>query len=113
MMYIILLILLIISIISLFIIKRKYKKEILNLSYEKINEIAKDKITEIDNKYLKKNLNSYLLVIVGLFIISVLKIIPVIGAFVSLFSLLFLDQNFTKKDCFSLLTVYYLGILQM
>lgn len=45
--------------------------------------------TELDNKYLKKNLNSYLLVIVGLFIISVLKIIPVIGAFVSLFSLLF------------------------
>lgn len=51
MMYIILLILLIISIISLFIIKRKYKKEILNLSYEKINEIAKDKIIELDNKY--------------------------------------------------------------
>ena len=38
---------------------------------------------------MKKNLNSYLLVIVGLFIISVLKIIPIIGAFVSLFSLLF------------------------
>ena len=51
MMYIILLILLIISIISLFKIKRKYKKEILNLSYEKMNEIAKDKITELDNKY--------------------------------------------------------------
>lgn len=41
----------------------------------------------LDKKYLKKNMNSYMLVIIGLFIIYVLKIIPIIGSLISFVSL--------------------------
>lgn len=44
---------------------------------------------KLDKKYFKKNMNSYILMIVGLFIIYVLSYIPYIGGFVSLLSLLF------------------------
>jgi len=44
--------------------------------------------TELDKRYLKKNMNSYTLMILGLLILKVLTLIPIIGAFVSLFSLL-------------------------
>jgi len=43
---------------------------------------------ELDKRYLKKNLNSYLLVIIGILIIKVLSIVPILGELVSLFSLL-------------------------
>lgn len=42
----------------------------------------------IDKKYLNKKLNSYILVILGLFIVRVLSIIPIIGVFVSCIILL-------------------------
>lgn len=42
----------------------------------------------LDKKYFKKNMNSYLLIIIGLFIIYVVKLIPVIGGLVSFISLL-------------------------
>ena len=44
---------------------------------------------KLDKKYFKKNMNSYILMIVGLFIIYVLSYIPYIGGFVSFLSLLF------------------------
>ena len=44
---------------------------------------------KLDKKYFKKNMNSYILMIVGLFIIYVLSYIPYIGGIVSLLSLLF------------------------
>lgn len=44
---------------------------------------------KLDKKYFKKNMNNYILMIVGLFIIYVLSYIPYIGGFVSLLSLLF------------------------
>lgn len=44
---------------------------------------------KLDKKYFKKNMNSYILMIVGLFIIYVLSYIPYIGGFISLLSLLF------------------------
>ena len=44
---------------------------------------------KLDKKYFKKNMNSYILMIVGLFIIYALSYIPYIGGFVSLLSLLF------------------------
>lgn len=42
----------------------------------------------IDKKYLKKNINIYTLVIIGLFIIKVLSIVPLIGGIISFLSLL-------------------------
>ena len=42
----------------------------------------------IDKKWLNKKLNSYILVILGLFIIRVLSIVPIIGGFISFVSLL-------------------------
>lgn len=42
----------------------------------------------LDKKYFKKNMNSYLLMIIGLFIIKVISIIPIIGGIVSFLSLL-------------------------
>lgn len=44
---------------------------------------------KLDKKYFKKNMNSYILMMVGLFIIYVLSYIPYIGGIVSLLSLLF------------------------
>lgn len=44
---------------------------------------------QLDKKCLKKNLNSYLLVIIGLFIIKVIEIIPIIGGIASFLSLIF------------------------
>lgn len=47
-------------------------------------------ITKIlDEKLFKKNMNSYLLMIIGLFIIYVLSAIPYIGGFISFISLIF------------------------
>ncbi len=43
----------------------------------------------IDKKYLKKNMNSYLLMIIGLLIIYVVSIIPIIGSLLSFISLIF------------------------
>jgi len=43
----------------------------------------------IDKKYLKKNLNNYILIIFGLFILRILGIIPLIGGFITFISLLF------------------------
>lgn len=42
----------------------------------------------LDKKYFKKNMNSYLLVIIGIFIIHVISIIPYIGGIVSFLSIL-------------------------
>lgn len=42
----------------------------------------------LDELYFKKNLNSYLLVIIGLVIISVLSIIPVLGSFIAFISMI-------------------------
>lgn len=42
----------------------------------------------LDKKYFKKNMNSYALVIVGLFILYILGIIPVIGSLISFLSIL-------------------------
>ena len=42
----------------------------------------------LDKKYIKKKMNSYLLMILGLFVIQVASIIPIIGAIVSLISML-------------------------
>lgn len=42
----------------------------------------------LDKKYFKKKMNSYLQVIIGLFIISIVSIIPIIGGFVSFVSIL-------------------------
>lgn len=44
--------------------------------------------TILDRKIFKKNLNSYLLMIIGLFIIYVLGMIPVIGGLISFISML-------------------------
>ena len=44
---------------------------------------------KLDEKYFKKNMNTYLLVMIGLLIIKVLSIVPIIGGLVSLVSLLF------------------------
>ena len=43
----------------------------------------------LDEKLFKKNMNSYLLMIIGLFIIYVLSAIPYIGGFISFISLIF------------------------
>lgn len=43
---------------------------------------------KLDKHYFKKNLNSYKLMIIGLLIIKLLSIVPIIGEFVSLFSML-------------------------
>lgn len=42
----------------------------------------------LDKKYFKKNMNSYLLMIIGLFIIYVISIIPYIGGLISFISIL-------------------------
>ena len=42
----------------------------------------------IDSKWINKKLNSYVLVILGLFVIRVLSIVPIIGGFISFVSLL-------------------------
>lgn len=42
----------------------------------------------LDKKYFKKNMNSYLLVIIGLFIINVLGVVPYIGGAISFLSTL-------------------------
>lgn len=42
----------------------------------------------LDKKLLKKNLNAYLLIIIGLFIIKVVSIIPIIGGIISFLSIL-------------------------
>ena len=42
----------------------------------------------LDKHYFKKNMNSYLLMIVGLLIIYILSIIPVIGSLISFFSII-------------------------
>lgn len=42
----------------------------------------------IDEKYFNKKINSYMLMIVGLFIIYVLRIIPIIGGLISFISIL-------------------------
>lgn len=41
----------------------------------------------LDSKFIKKNMNSYLLVIIGLLIIYLLKLVPILGIFVTLISL--------------------------
>ena len=43
----------------------------------------------IDNKYIKKNMNPYKTLVIGLLILKVLILIPLLGTFVSLFSLLY------------------------
>ena len=43
---------------------------------------------ELDKKYFKKKMNSYLLVIFGLFLIKIISIIPIIGPIVSLMTML-------------------------
>ena len=43
---------------------------------------------ELDKKYLKKKMNSYLLMIIGLLIIQVISIIPLVGALFSFISML-------------------------
>lgn len=37
----------------------------------------------LDKKYLKRNLNKYILIIIGIFIVRILSIIPIIGGFIS------------------------------
>lgn len=44
---------------------------------------------KLDKKYFKKNMNSYMLMIVGLFIVYILSYIPYIGGLISVISLLF------------------------
>lgn len=51
--YVLLLILLVIFIVSIFMIKSKHKKEILNLSNETIQQIAKNKIEKLTEEYNK------------------------------------------------------------
>ncbi len=43
----------------------------------------------IDKKWLKKNMNSYLLIIVGLLVIYILKLVPILGGLISFISLVF------------------------
>lgn len=42
----------------------------------------------LDKKYFKKNMNSYLLIIIGLFIIYIIGIIPIIGGVISFISII-------------------------
>ena len=44
--------------------------------------------TMLDKKIFKKNLNGYLLMIIGLFIIYVLNMIPIVGGLISFISML-------------------------
>ena len=45
--------------------------------------------SKLDNKYFKKNMNSYLLVIIGLLVILLLGLIPIIGGLVTFISVIF------------------------
>lgn len=44
--------------------------------------------TELDKRFFKKNMNPYILIIIGLLIMKVLSIIPFIGEFISIISVL-------------------------